>query len=135
MSQLDQLTRWQAVFDQLQVGVAAFTTDLPKAAAKFVAKTQAQFPVLWDRRGKLANQLRVRNRDYRPGHQAYGVPHPGIVYVGPDGTILGKLARRGYQNRPAFQTVVQMVMDAQQAQGWPPPDGQQPATPQLSEQP
>lgn len=135
MSQLDQLTGWQEVFDQLQVGLAAFTTDAPKAAAKFVAKTQAQFPVLWDRRGKLANQLRVRNRDYRPGDQAYGVPHPGIVYVGPDGTILGKLARRGYQNRPAFQAVVQMVMDAQRAHGWSPPEFDLPAAPHANEQP
>ena len=122
MGQLDRLTGWHEVFDRLQVGVAAFTTDKPKDSAGFVATTGARFPILSDHRGKLANQLRIRNRAYRPGDQAYGVPHPGIIYVGPDGTVLGKAARRGFQNRPSFEAVVKMVMQAQQAQGWAAPE-------------
>ena len=116
-----QLNHWREVFDQLQVRVATFTIDKPVKAVKFSDEFEIAYPILWDERSRVANSINVRNRDYKPGQQAYGVPHPGVVYIAPDGTVLGKEARRGFRKRPEMREIAKMVIHAQKAQGWDPP--------------
>ena len=53
----------------------------------------------------MVNALRIRNREHRRGDRAYGVPHPGVLYVDASGTIALKFAKRGYKARPSFKEI------------------------------
>ena len=45
--------------------------------------------------------LGILHEDYRPGDEHYGIPHPGMIVVAPDGTVAGKLFLEGYRTRVA----------------------------------
>lgn len=61
--------------------------------------------MLHDRGARMVNALRIRNREHRRGDRAYGVPHPGVLYVDASGTIALKFAKRGYKIRPTFTEI------------------------------
>ena len=47
----------------------------------------------------------VRNEDYQPGEGGYGIPHPGILFIGADGVVELKFAVPGYRKRPPFEAI------------------------------
>jgi len=106
---LVQLARWQERFDQLGVNVAGMTYDGISGLASFHAQQQLAFPLLRDVGAKHVNALGVRNQDYSVGHQAYGIPHPGILLIAPDGMLLAKFAEPGFKERPSFEHVYEEV--------------------------
>ncbi len=68
----------------------------------FHMEQQLSYPLLHDENAKHVNALGVRNEDYAQGHRAYGIPHPGILFIGADGVIKAKYAVPGYRSRPPF---------------------------------
>jgi peroxiredoxin len=53
------------------------------------------------------NALGILNEDYEPSSRAYGVPHPGIFLLDPNGVIRAKFAEEGYRARPDFDSVLE----------------------------
>lgn len=78
------------------------TYDSLEVLSAFHLEQQLNYPLLQDQDAKHVNAFGVRNEEYAPGHGAYGIPHPGIFYVGPDGKIRAKYAVPGYKQRPPF---------------------------------
>ena len=64
-----------------------------------------EFPLLHDEGITYVNALGILNEDYDPGSRAYGVPHPGIFLLDPNGVIQAKFAEEGYRARPDFDDV------------------------------
>ena len=98
-----QLEEWREKFAELGVNVAAMTYDQREILAAFRQAEALQFPLLQDVGAKHVNALGVRNEDYAEGNRAYGIPHPGILFIGADGTIKAKYAVPGYRRRPPFE--------------------------------
>jgi peroxiredoxin len=112
---LVQLAQWQERFAALGVNVAGMTYDSQEVLAGFHAEQELGYPLLQDQDVQHVNAYGIRNEDYGPDHMGYGIPHPGILYIAPDGIILGKFAVPGYRSRPPFEAMLEAV-EAQQAE-------------------
>jgi len=58
------------------------------------------YPLLGDVNGKHAITFDILNKDYAPGHRAYGIPYPGIIYLDTNQVVRAKFADEGYKRRP-----------------------------------
>ncbi|MGD8416644.1 MAG: redoxin domain-containing protein [Pseudomonadales bacterium] len=112
-----QLARWRERFDALGVNVAGMTYDDRSVLAAFHDHYQLGYPLLQDVDVKHFSAYGVRDEAYQPGDSGYGIPHPGILYVAPDGTVLLKFAVPGYRQRPPFEEVFDAVAALQAAKG------------------
>jgi len=80
----------------------------------FHAQERLGYPLLGDENAEHVIAFGVLNENYEPGHRAYGIPHPGIVHITPDGTVAAKFAVPDYRRRPPLEAVLKAVSaDAQ----------------------
>jgi peroxiredoxin len=94
-----QLQGEVAKFEQAGIQVVALTYDSPALQQKFIDKYGITYPVLSDVDAASMKSLGILDEDYAPGDSAYGIPHPGVFVVRPDGTIAGKIFIEGYEKR------------------------------------
>ena len=87
------------------VNVAAMTYASLDVLDTFHFEQQLQYPLLQDRYARHVNSYGVRDENYAPGHNAYGIPRPGILFVGADGIVRAKYAVPGYRKRPPFDAL------------------------------
>ncbi len=85
------------------------TYDSLEILKTFKAVERLGYPLLRDENAKHANALGVRNMDYAEGHMAYGVPHPGILFLRPNGEVVMTFAVPGYRQRPPLEDVLAAV--------------------------
>lgn len=110
-----QLAQWQQRFEALGVNVAAMTYDDQDVLAEFHDRHGLGYPLLQDVDVKHFSAYGVRDEAYDPGESGYGIPHPGILLIAPDGTVLLKFAVPGYRQRPPFEEVLDAISDLQAA--------------------
>ena len=79
------------------------TYDSLEILDTFHLEQQLSYPLLKDENAKHVNAFGIRNEDYEAGHSAYGIPHPGILFIGSDGIVKAKYAVPGYRKRPPFE--------------------------------
>ena len=101
-----KLNDLQDDFQALGVGIVGMTFDKPELIQKFHEKWNIGYPVLKDANREHVEAWGIRNLDYGPGTFAYGIPHPGVVLLSPEGKILAKWAERGYRSRADWATVL-----------------------------
>ena len=104
-----QLEEYRQKFEALGVTVAGMTYDSLEVLADFHAAEALGYPLLKDVDAEHVNAYGIRNEDYEPGSRAYGIPHPGIIFVGADGVVKAKYAVRGYRKRPPFDELLEHV--------------------------
>lgn len=85
------------------------TYDKQEIIDAFDEKWAIDFPVLRDIDRQHVEAWGIRNEDYGPGTFAYGIPHPGVVLLSPDGEILAKWAEQGYRSRADWSEVLDEV--------------------------
>lgn len=112
MHQLVQLEEWREQFEAAGVKVAAMTYDSVEILAGFHAKRNLGYPLLHDEEARHVVGFKVLNEAYSPGDMAYGIPHPGIFYLSPEGEVVAKYAVPGYRQRPPMQEVLDGVRTA-----------------------
>ena len=98
-------------FEAIGVGVVGMTYDTPEIIQQFYEKWEIQYPVLRDVERVHVEAWGIRNEEYGPGTFAYGVPHPGVVLISPDGEILAKWAEEGYRSRADWSSVLEEVTE------------------------
>lgn len=96
-------------FEALGVSVAGMTYDKPEHIRQFHDEWELEFPLLRDVDGQHVDAWGIRNEQYGEGTFAYGIPHPGVVLLSPEGTILAKFAEPGYRSRPDWDAVLDAV--------------------------
>ncbi|MEM7218194.1 MAG: redoxin domain-containing protein [Pseudomonadota bacterium] len=109
MRQFVKLNDLKDQFGAIGVGVVGMTFDKPDIIAKFHAKWDIDYPVLRDVDRAHVEAWGIRNEEYGEGTFAYGIPHPGVVLLAPDGEILAKWAEKGYRSRADWSTVLEEV--------------------------
>ena len=87
------------------------TYDERMLLVQFHEAEQLGFPLLQDQDTKHVDAYGIKNADYGPGHQGYGIPYPGIIYVQKSGDIALKFAVPGYRQRPPLTEVYEAVRD------------------------
>ena len=104
-----QLEEHRDAFEALGVKVAGMTYDSLEVLSSFHGEQALGYPMLRDIEATHVNAYGIRNEEYESGHRAYGVPHPGVLYVGADGTVLAKYAIPGYRQRPPFDALIEDI--------------------------
>ncbi len=105
--QLVQLAKISDQFKDVGVSIAAMTYDSVEMLKSVQEDEGIEFTLLKDSDISHVNALGILNEDYEPGSRAYGVPHPGIFIVTPDGVIRAKFAEEGFRARPDFDNVLE----------------------------
>ena len=95
MRQFVKLNEIKDQFEQLGVGIVGMTYDTPAIIQAFDEKWDIDYPVLRDVDRQHVEAWDIRNEEYGEGTFAYGIPHPGIVLLSPEGRILAKWAEQG----------------------------------------
>lgn len=106
-----QLEEIRGAFEEMDVAVAGMTYDQRDILSRFHAANALGYPLLQDVDAEHAEAFGVLNEQYPEGNKNYGVPHPGILFINPDGTIAGKFAVTGYKERPPMEAVVGAVAE------------------------
>jgi peroxiredoxin len=96
-------------FEAIGVGVVGMTYDKPEIIQQFHEKWEIEYPVLRDLDRQHVEAWGVRNEAYGEGTFAYGIPHPGVVLLSPEGEILAKWAEAGYRSRADWSEVLDEV--------------------------
>lgn len=104
-----QLESERSKFEALGVRVAGMTYDSVEILRNFKTAERLGYPLLHDAGAKHVNLLGVRNTEYAEGHMAYGIPHPGILFLRPDGEVVLTFAVPGYRQRPPIEDVLAAV--------------------------
>ena len=99
MRQIIQLQENKARFDAAGIGIVAITYDDPILQHAFIDKFGITIPVVSDINALSFKTLGILNEDYRPGEFQYGIPHPGMIVVDPQGRVVGKLFLEAYSSR------------------------------------
>ncbi len=94
------------------VTVAAMTHDRVHLNLDFSEQYDVKYLLLSDKNGRMANAFRIRNKEMPRGHRYYGIARPGVMYIDASGHIRAKMAVRGYKERPSFQNVYAMLVNA-----------------------
>ena len=79
--------------------MVAISYDSPEMQQPFIDVASITYPILSDTNGSTAILLGILNEQYAPGDDAYGIPHPGIFVVDPEGEIVSKFFVEGYDTR------------------------------------
>ena len=96
-------------FEAIGVSVVGMTYDKPEKITEFQERWDITFPLLRDVDGQHVDAWGIRNTEYGEGTFAYGIPHPGVVLLSPEGEILAKWAEAGYRSRADWATVLEEV--------------------------
>lgn len=86
-------------FAEAGVGIVVVTYDAPELQQQFVDAGGITYPFISDIDAATMIALGILNEDYVPGDDAYGIPHPGVFVVNPDGEIVGKVFIESYRER------------------------------------
>ena len=107
-----QLNESAETFEALGVNVVGVSYDSHTKNSEFTNEQQIQYPILADQNAATVKALGILNEEYEEGHPAFGIPHPGVLFVKPDATIGFKRAVPGYKDRPDLDELLVAVADA-----------------------
>ena len=94
-------------FENMGLNIVAMTYDSVETLKEVQWDQGIEFTLLNDEDITHVGALGIQNvTDYEEGDRAWGVPHPGIFLVNPDGVIRFKFAEEGYRIRPDFADVL-----------------------------
>ena len=117
--QLEQLAEWQDRFGALGVNVAAMSYDPTKILSAFATSLEIRYPLLSDSTHTHVAAYGIRNDEYPLGSAAYGIPHPGILFIDTAGLVALKFALPDYRKRPELNDVYSAVAALMSAPGEP----------------
>ncbi len=99
MRQIIELQQSSARFEAAGIGMVAITYDDPVLQQAFIEESGITIPVVSDVNGLSFKTLGILNTDFEPGEFQYGIPHPGMIVVDPQGKVVGKLFLEAYSSR------------------------------------
>ena len=106
-----QLNEYTTEFANHQVNVAAISYDAFDKNQAFTEERSLNYELLSDQDAATVLAFGILNEQYAQGHPAYGIPHPGVVFVDETGKIVFKRAKEGYKLRPNLDEMVAAVAD------------------------
>ena len=89
--------------------LASLSYDKPDTLAGFAATKGLGYMLLSDQGSKMIDALGLRDPQYPADSFAYGVPHPTILVLAPDGSVKAKYVSADYRSRPSNDDVLAML--------------------------
>jgi len=104
-----QLESVKQILVPLGVKVVAMTYDAVETNARFQARHKVTYTLLSDIDAHHFTAFGILNEQYAPGHRFYGIAHPGMMLVSPEGKIVDRFAEADYRQRPDYDAVIAAV--------------------------
>ena len=104
-----QLESVKQTLAPLGINVAAMTYDAVETNARFQARHKVTYTLLSDIDARHVTAFGILNEQYAPGHRFYGIAHPGMMLVSPEGKIVARFAEANFRQRPDYHQVVAAV--------------------------
>ncbi|MCE2436603.1 MAG: peroxiredoxin family protein [Pseudomonadales bacterium] len=98
-------------FKSLDVNVAAISYDSVEQNRTFSSEKGLAYPLLSDVGFETVKALGILNETIPGDSPAFGIAHPGVMLVDPDGKIVLKRAEESYQNRPPWDELLKAVSE------------------------
>ena len=124
MKQMIQLQAAHDAYRAAGIGLVGITYDSPELQQAFIDRHGISIPILSDINALSFKTLGILNPQYQPGDTQYGIPHPGMIVIAPDGTVVGKLFIEAYSTRvdaTAALAFAQQALAAHQERAGPEP--------------
>lgn len=112
MRQLIELQAHKADYDAAGIGMVAITYDDPALQKAFADKFGISIPILSDTNALSFKTLGILNEQYQPGDMQYGIPHPGMIVIDPQGKVVGKLFVEAYSSRVGAAAALEIAQQA-----------------------
>jgi peroxiredoxin len=112
MKQMIQLQAARSDYAAAGIGLVGITYDSPELQQAFIQQHGITIPILSDLNAMSFKTLGILNEQYQPGDMQYGIPHPGMIVVAPDGTVVGKLFIEAYSSRVDARAALQFASEA-----------------------
>jgi hypothetical protein len=90
---------------KLGLGLASFSYDAPEVIRTFTAERNIEFPLMSDQGGAVVTQYGIINRTFEPGHNNFGIPHPGTFLVDPQGRVLARFFEDEFRYRNTIASI------------------------------
>ena len=97
----------RAAFEDQGYKIAMVTYDEPHKSKSFSDRHDIRYPVLSDHDSAIIKAFGLLNTEYKQGTKYYGVPHPAIFVISPDGLIKARYEEKGYKKRPDLKVILQ----------------------------
>jgi len=83
--------------------------DSPEVMKSFSEMNKLQFDLLTDVDAQTVKQYGILNKDYAEGHRFYGIPHPGVMIISPEGKLEDKYFFMGYRKRITAEMLLERI--------------------------
>ena len=113
--QMVQLQEHSADYETAGIEMVAITYDDPQLQQLFIDKFGITIPVLSDINALSFKTLGILNEKYREGDPRYGIPHPGMIVINPQGVVVGKLFLEAYSSRVDSAAALAFAIEALEA--------------------
>ena len=80
--------------------------------AAFAAREDIAYALLSDRGSAIIRAFGLLNERFSPASQLYGIAHPAIFAINPEGVITHRFTTRDYQVRPEIEDVLKELREA-----------------------
>ena len=103
-----QLRSWNEraeEFRSLGYNVVSLSYDDGKTLARFRESNSISFPMLTDQGSEMIKAFGILNKNLEEASRFYGVPHPAIYVVSPEGKITHLFKGEGFKERPHIENV------------------------------
>ncbi len=89
-------------------GIAPFAVSYDSIAtlADFAAVRGITYPLLSDAGSAFIRALGILNTDVAPTDEHYGIPYPGVYFIGADGRVMDKIFHATHRTRDAATTTL-----------------------------
>ena len=84
----------------------ALSYDAVPTLATFAAAHGITYPLLSDAGSQVIRSLGILNTNLQPTDEHYGIPHPGIYFIGADGRVVDKVFHDTHRTRDATVTTL-----------------------------
>jgi len=105
-SQLADLNRRAAEFEQLGLNVVSISVDKVAEIADFAQAQDIGYTMLADPAGDINGDLGIRDEQYPVGSAAFGVPRPVLYIIDSNATVQAVYMEPTYRTRPDLDLVL-----------------------------
>ena len=106
MKDWDTEAHW---FKEKGYEVAAITYDSVEKLKRFAKQADISYELLSDADSKIIRAFGLLNTNFEPDSRFYGIPHPAIYVVSPEGKVTNRFSIKGYTKRPPIGAVYQAL--------------------------
>jgi len=104
--QLEDFANYYNKFKDIGYEVVSVSYDSAAILKKFSEEKNIPYKMLSDQSSKSIAAFGILNLKYKAGSRFFGIPHPTVYAIGPEGIITHIFSEDGYQARPPIAGIL-----------------------------